>query len=423
MNRARVALALLLALIALPAASDAQGVRPKSLLVYYGFPTSINSSFSVPAAAMEFGRYDHVVWGDGLDSATHPDHANAVAIIAHASTSATRIYGYVDLGVSTQNLTMTEVQARIVRWKAMGVDGVLLDDFGYDFGTGRVRQNAAVDYAHTQGLAVIANAFRSEDAFGNAIDAVYNPTGAGTHLGASDFFLYESHGVRLGEYEDGPTWKIRSDALEAYRAALGFRVFSITTTATDNPDLYSEPLFFYAWHVALLSGHEATGWGEFGFSAYGNSNGRAPFRTRPTLVPGTTFTSAVLHSGPLHFRHTNLGRINLDTQLHTYSFTAGTVDVPATGLSARPLWASPNPLRVESRIGFTLDRTQAVRLAIYDACGRRVATIATGELEAGRHERSWTGIDDAGSRVAAGSYFVALEAGGSRSVSRLVVIR
>lgn len=373
---------------------------------------------------MEFGRYDYVVWGDGLDSATHPDHANAVAIIAHSSTSATRIYGYVDLGVSTQNLPMAEVQARIARWKAMGVDGVLLDDFGYDFGTGRGRQNAAVDYAHGQSLAVIANAFRSEDAFGNAIDAACNPTGVGTHLGASDFFLYESHGVRLGVYEDGPTWKTRSDALEAYRAALGFRVLSITTTATDNPDLYSQSLFFYAWHVALLSGHEATGWGEFGFSAYGFSNGRAPFRTRPTLSPGTAFTGPVLHSGPLHFRHTNLGRINLDTQLHTCSFTVGTVGVPAgPDLSARPLWAAPNPLRVETRIGFDLDRTESVRLAVYDACGRRVATIATGELDAGRHERSWAGVDDAGSRVAAGSYFVALEAGGSRSVSRVVVIR
>ncbi len=140
-------------------------------------------------------------------------------------------------------------------------------------------------------------------------------------------------------YEDGPTWRIRSDALEAYRAALGFRVLSITTTATDNPDLYSQPLF-YSWYVALLCGHEATGWGEFGFSAYGFSNGRAPFRTRPTLAPGTAFTGPVLHSGPLHFWHTNLGRINLDTQLHTYSFTVRTVDVPATfDPSARPLWA------------------------------------------------------------------------------------
>jgi hypothetical protein len=35
---------------------------------------------------------------------------------------------------------------------------VMLDDFGYDFGVSRARQNSAVDYAHAQWLAVIANA-------------------------------------------------------------------------------------------------------------------------------------------------------------------------------------------------------------------------------------------------------------------------
>ena len=62
-------LALLAASFAEPMAGRADGVRPGTLLVYYGYPTSINMAFSVPAAALEFGRYDHVVWGDEIGRA------------------------------------------------------------------------------------------------------------------------------------------------------------------------------------------------------------------------------------------------------------------------------------------------------------------------------------------------------------------
>ena len=43
--------ALLCMVAAFPAVAGAAGIRPKSLLVYYGYPTSINRSFSVLAAA------------------------------------------------------------------------------------------------------------------------------------------------------------------------------------------------------------------------------------------------------------------------------------------------------------------------------------------------------------------------------------
>lgn len=417
------ALAMLGIAMIIPAAAGAQGIRPGSLLVYYGYPTSINQSFSVPAAAVEFGRYDYVVWGDGLDGPGHPDHANAVAILGHAAMAATRVYGYVDLGVSTQNLPMAEVQARIARWDAMGVDGVLLDDFGYDFGTGRLRQNTAVDFAHAQGLAVIANAFRPEDAFGSTPVPVHNPGGIPAQLGPADFYLYESHAVRLGAYEDPVGWQAKSDALAAYRTSLGFKVLSITTTATDNVGAYDAARFFYAWFAALLFGHEATGWGEFGFSASGASNGLAPYRTRPTLAPGSAFIGGVVHAVPLHIRRTDLGRIELDAAAHTYAFHLPPVAVPAVSEPSRGMLAAfPNPARSEARLTFTLSRPQTVRLVVYAADGRRIATIVEGEFAAGLHAREWSGRDDAGHRVGAGIFFAALEADHGRSVVRVVVL-
>jgi hypothetical protein len=50
-------------------------------------------------------------------------------------------------------------------------------------------------------------------------------------------------------------------------------------------------------------------------------------------------------------------------------------------------------------------------LAVYDALGRRVATLANGESRAaGRHEIAWNGMTDAGALAPVGSYFVRLSA-------------
>lgn len=296
-------------------------VTPDKLLIYYGFPTSINMSFGVLNASGHFNDYDLVVLGDGLTNPSHPDHQNTIDIIAHPLTAATSFFGYIDLGVSTQNLSQTEIETRIAGWKAMGADGIFFDDFGYDFGTSRGRQNAAVDAAHAQGLPVIANAFVPADAFSAAIDLTYNPTGVATSLGASDFYLYESHQIRLAQYDAEATWRTKADAIEAFRQALGFGVLSITTTNIDDPAAYDANQFFYAWHSALLSGHVATGWGEFSFSAAGASNGQAPFRTRPSVSPGTSFLGGVVDDSPVFLRNTDVARIHVDTSDHSYAVT------------------------------------------------------------------------------------------------------
>jgi hypothetical protein len=205
---------------------------------------------------------------------------------------------------------------------------------------------------------------------------------------------------------------------------LGFRVLSITTTATDDPGAYADSLFFYAWYAALLGGHEATGWGEFGFSSHGASNGQAPFRTRPALEPGSTFTTALEHSGTYHSRHTDQGLIWLDSAAHAFGFTPGALGVGGpVAAAARTLIAAPNPMRAEVRIGFTLPRRQAVRLVIYSAGGGQVALLADGELDSGQHDTRWNGCDRDGRPVASGVYFAALEAGGYRQVERVVVLR
>ena len=63
------------------------------------------------------------------------------------------VFGYVDLG-RTNWLSIPDLIDRIERWGAMGADGIVLDEAGYDFGVTRERQNAAVSAAHARGLRV-----------------------------------------------------------------------------------------------------------------------------------------------------------------------------------------------------------------------------------------------------------------------------
>ena len=83
--------------------------------------------------------------------------------------------------------------------------------------------------------------------------------------------------------------------------------------------------------------------------------------------------------------------------------------------------ASANPSRgAQTTLRFGLATSGRVSLALYDASGRRVRTLASGALEAGEHSARWDGRDDSGHEVAAGLYFAKLEAGGSARTVRVV---
>jgi hypothetical protein len=291
---------------------------PKKLLIYYGWPISINATYTVAGAAAVFSNYNYVILGGGLENPSHGDHLNTKNIIAQASVSTVDFYGYIDLGVSTQNLLMSEIQNRLNQWKAMGtqIKGVLFDDFGYDYLVSRDRQNQAVSYAHGIGLRVIANGWQPAQVFGNAVDATYNPLGTATVLNATDFYLSESYLIDTGNFQDPTFWKNKADLLKTYQNTIGFKILSITTNNSAN--VYDANKFHYAWHGAVLYNHEAMGWGEYDLGA---SDANVPFRARPNVSLGTSYLSGVQNIGTEYFRFTNLGKNWINTASHTFGFT------------------------------------------------------------------------------------------------------
>ena len=95
---------------------------------------------------------------------------------------------------------------------------------------------------------------------------------------------------------------------------------------------------------------------------------------------------------------------------------------PAAAVVAN-LSSRPNPFNPLTRIVFDLSRRTAVRLAVYDAVGRRVRVLCDGPLEAGHHDIPWQGRDAAGRPVASGVYIYRLTAAGAAASGRLVLAR
>jgi hypothetical protein len=96
-------------------------------------------------------------------------------------------------------------------------------------------------------------------------------------------------------------------------------------------------------------------------------------------------------------------------------------DAPATVRLHAP---SPNPASGQVvRVNFDLPEPRNVTLRVFDITGRLVGTLAQGRFPAGHFQRSWEATERAGQSVAAGVYFLDLDAGTVRLRQKIVVVR
>jgi flagellar hook assembly protein FlgD len=69
----------------------------------------------------------------------------------------------------------------------------------------------------------------------------------------------------------------------------------------------------------------------------------------------------------------------------------------------------PNPFNPDTRIRFTLPIDGQMSLQIYNTAGQLVRSLAEGTHRAGFYDVTWDGTDDAGRRIASGTYLYHLE--------------
>lgn len=112
-----------------------------------------------------------------------------------------------------------------------------------------------------------------------------------------------------------------------------------------------------------------------------------------------------------------------------YLFSMGCPSVADVGdhvaLAGSPHLILTGMRPARSRVGLRIDlpTRMRVQLTIYDILGRRVRTVADGELPAGGTEFSWDGKDASGNTARSGVYFASLAAAGTRRSVRVPLLR
>jgi FlgD Ig-like domain len=100
------------------------------------------------------------------------------------------------------------------------------------------------------------------------------------------------------------------------------------------------------------------------------------------------------------------------------------LDVPGPVASLDALEpARPNPFRGHTELGFTLSQGGPIDLSVFDAQGRRVTTLYSGDHSAGPGIATWNGRRDDGTMASAGVYFARLVVPGmAPAASRRIVL-
>ena len=350
---------------------------PKRLAFYYGFPSAVNEAGgSLDRALNAFDKFDLVVFGDtvqfpqfkgeagqvsdfGCTQNSHSDHENTQAIInrLQAPSGHSQVFGYVSVGGENTYrrctadgppvpLTLGQIKAHIDMWASMNVTGVFFDEAEYGFGSSRLLQNAAIEYAHVKSLRAFINGYSPHDVFstealgrvtysagylqGKLSTEPMNELGARSALGPNDIYLLEHYQLLNGNFDDAAAWTTRADAAAKYHKSYGTQIATLTTQADVYPtkancaDLFNQIKYDYAWWSTLLYGFEYMSWGEpSGFSAWGTCANKLPAHQPPAIGPLGDFISEVIHPSPgssVHFRRTRNGSIEVDSTMHTGRF-------------------------------------------------------------------------------------------------------
>ncbi|MFZ4619190.1 MAG: FlgD immunoglobulin-like domain containing protein [Bacteroidota bacterium] len=83
----------------------------------------------------------------------------------------------------------------------------------------------------------------------------------------------------------------------------------------------------------------------------------------------------------------------------------------------------PNPFNPETRITYRTNVDGYVSLAIFDALGREVNIIVSGNKSAGVHTAQWNGKDESGKIAPSGIYYYTLRSGSNVETKKMVLMK
>lgn len=168
-------------------------------------------------------------------------------------------------------------------------------------------------------------------------------------------------------------------------------------------------------------------------------NGAQPYHTKQTytLRSNSLGAGGDEHLAPITFATAGFHAVVVAKSNYLDAYPAATYElVISTGQSVvdAPVVAGaptefalstprPNPFAGKATIELAVPQGQGkAMVGIFDLQGRRIAELAN-ESTAGRHTLTWDGRDSAGREVAAGVYFIRLEAAGVKETKKITLLR
>jgi hypothetical protein len=263
---------------------------PKQLCIYYGGPSYVNGAENINKAVEEFSKCSLIVLGSGISFPNHEYHNDTLEMIKLLSAKNIPVYGYVDTGVMTDNLTIEQASTQVSQWKDMGVSGIFLDDFGFDYGTTRARQNQFLDLVHNKSMPAFVNAYNPPDVFSdkNEKNEIQPSRIQGNDIYLAENWLYED-----GNSTNAELWYEKSNYLIENLSKYNVKLATTSTTkgtkafATD----ISKPEFSRAYMGSVLQGADYYQWTDADFSS---SNDKLVTYEEPSIIFDKGFTSDII---------------------------------------------------------------------------------------------------------------------------------
>jgi len=83
----------------------------------------------------------------------------------------------------------------------------------------------------------------------------------------------------------------------------------------------------------------------------------------------------------------------------------------------------PNPFNPQTNIPFTINKTQKVKLEVYNISGQLVKTIINAAFAAGSYTASWNTLDNNNNAISSGIYFIRLSGEKTNMTRQIILIK
>ena len=149
-----------------------------------------------------------------------------------------------------------------------------------------------------------------------------------------------------------------------------------------------------------------------------------PFdETSPVLEPGKHVIFRLYFYGDLSTIPKISTAVLSDPEgLDLYPAISGPLSKDSESAEFTLLPAFPNPAYGNTMIKYSLPQDSHVRLSVYNIAGQRLVDLINGFQRKGVKTYNWDLKDGSGKRLPSGVYFYSLEAGGHRSIRKLIIL-